>query len=95
MTTDYSPGERPSVQILERLWTIESAVVRAFDERERPTVGELVDAVDADVGATFPGSVPLYVATVVVDLESRGAVERRPGDPPQRLRFVGSTDDEE
>jgi hypothetical protein len=46
------------------------------------------------VGPRLPGdvfagaSIPWYVATVKLDLEARGLIERLPGKPPQRLRRI-------
>ncbi len=49
---------------------------------------DLIQAVDAFIGAVFDGSIPWYVTTVKLDLEARGILERVPGKGPQRLRFA-------
>jgi hypothetical protein len=42
------------------------------------------------MGDAFEGSVSWYVTTVKLDLETRGVVERVPGQKPQRLRLAGA-----
>ena len=65
---------------------IRAAIEAVIDEQGAVSFGDLVEAVDERIGATFDGAVPWYVTTVKLDLEARGVSERVPKSSPQRLR---------
>ncbi len=51
------------------------------------TMRILSDAVRAQLGDSFDGSINWYVTSVKLDLEARSEVERIPGKRPQILRL--------
>ncbi len=67
---------------------IKDAVLGQLAQAGELTFTGLTDAVNAQLGDSFDGSVSWYVITVKLDLEARGLIERIPGRRPQMLRLA-------
>ena len=67
---------------------IRDATLSQLEQAGELTFTGLTDAVKAQLGNSFDGSVGWYVTTVKLDLEARGLIERIPGRRPQTLRLV-------
>lgn len=68
---------------------IKAAILEQVGQAGEITFTGLTNAVRAQLGDSFDGSISWYVTSVKLDLEARHEIERIPGKRPQTLRLVG------
>lgn len=64
------------------------AIINALQTKQPQTFSGLEQAVNAQLGANFEGSVSWYFTTVKLDLEARQVLTRVPGSKPQQIRLA-------
>jgi len=69
---------------------VQRAIEEALEREGTLTFTELRAAVEEALGDGFDGSPGWYYATVKLDLEARGVIERVAGARPQQLRLAAA-----
>lgn len=83
------PAGKQGVNISKAKYdVIKDAIFSQLSQAGELTFTGLTDAVKAQLGDSFDGSVGWYVTTVKLDLEAQGLIERIPGHRPQMLQLT-------
>ena len=63
------------------------AILDIVGANEGITFTDMTTTIEEKLAGNFDGSIPWYVTTVKLDLETRGEIERIAGSNPQQLRL--------
>lgn len=87
MTLHPEPGKQGANIDRNKYDRVRNAILKTLEGGETG-FQEMVRTLEAQLSASFEGSVGWYATTVKLDLEARGEIERVPGSKPQKLRLV-------
>ena len=63
------------------------AILDIVGANEGITFTDMTTTIEEKLAGNFDGSIPWYVTTVKLDLETRGEIKRIPGSNPQQLQL--------
>jgi hypothetical protein len=82
------PAGKKGVNILYRRYAfIRKYIIETVRSEGEISFSDLCDKAVDEISDTFDGKVLWYIATVKLDLEARGEIERIPKVSPHRLRI--------